>query len=241
MYDAKPKISMQLNALRIIVDRPFVFTDAATSALAPRQTSESRDSCNRAALEITKLVQIFRRHYSLRRINIQAVHLIFTAMLVHVHNACLSDDYEICHAAQRQLEICSQALGEIGQAYKNALRALEVITSIKSSLLLNQRRAMNPWAQLVNQPGFINSMVASGQASSMLPVLSSETHLPRSSGDFSTDSIHGVDFLRGLGLEVPNTSLSGQVLLLEQWPWNSLSAPFGPSNTEEDLPGVNLG
>ncbi|KAJ5378262.1 uncharacterized protein N7496_005671 [Penicillium cataractarum] len=235
------QLHMQLHALRIIVDRPFVLSDAATSALAPDQISESRESCNGAALGITKLVQIFRRHYSLRRVNIQAVHLIFTAMLVHVHNACLSEDYEICHAAQRHLEICSQALGEIGQAYKNALRALEVITSIKSSLLLIQRRAMNPWAELMNQPGFINSMVASGQPQSTVPVLNSEAQLPRSTGDFGTDGLQGVDLLRGLGLEVPNTSLAGQVVLLEQWPWNSLSASLAPSNAEEDLPDVNLG
>lgn len=226
---------MQLNAVRIIVDRPFLLSQSGTSVLAGNEIDKSRESCNGAAFNITKLLQIFRRRYSLRRVNIQAVHLIFTAMLVHVHNACLSEDYEVCETARRHLEICSQALGEIGQAYKNALRALEVITSIKSDLLINQRRLMNPSVGMMGQPTFLNSTVALGQVPSALPLPSSDSSYARPTGDFYGETLYGIDWLRGMGLETQPASLSGQMVLSEQWPWTSFNTPVTTSNAEENL------
>ena len=155
--------SMQYHAVRIIIDHPFAHLPFGADGLSVEDIEKSRECCQDAAFSITRLVQAIRRHFSLRRVNIQAVHLIFTAMLVHVHSAFLSSDYQARDAARRQLEICSQAMGEIGQAYKSALRALEVITSIKSDLLRRERRALTDGLQMFGQPDPFNPATALGQ------------------------------------------------------------------------------
>jgi hypothetical protein len=98
-----------------------------------------RPACTDSAKAISKLLQIYRRLYSFRRINIQAVHLIFTASLIHVLNACEATEPSLKNSAWKDLEVCSQALSEMGKGYKNASRALEVVSGIKSELLKTTR------------------------------------------------------------------------------------------------------
>ncbi|KAJ5958499.1 uncharacterized protein N7479_005649 [Penicillium vulpinum] len=162
------QLHMQFHAVRIIVDQPFAFQQPGPGGLTEENITHSRECCHDAALSITKLLQAIRRHFTLRRVNIQTVHLIFTAMLVHTQSAFLSPDFQIRDTARRQLEICSQALGEIGQAYKNALRALEVITSIKSELLRQEKREFMSGLGVVGQSSSISSMIALGQIPSGL-------------------------------------------------------------------------
>ncbi|CAI7677390.1 unnamed protein product [Penicillium discolor] len=162
------QLHMQFHAVRIIIDQPFAFQVPGLGGLTEENITHSRECCHDAALSITKLLQAIRRHFSLRRVNIQTVHLIFTAMLVHTQSAFLSPDFQMRDTARRQLEICSQALGEIGQAYKNALRALEVITSIKSELLRHERRESTSGLSIIGQSNSISSMIALGQIQSGL-------------------------------------------------------------------------
>jgi len=61
---------------------------------------------------------------------IQIVHLIFTASLIHIYNACTCTGAE-SQTALDDLQFCWQSLGEIGQTYGNATRALEVIILVK--------------------------------------------------------------------------------------------------------------
>ncbi|KAJ5360462.1 hypothetical protein N7517_009653 [Penicillium concentricum] len=157
------QLHMQFHAVRIIVDQPFAFQLPGLGGLTEENINHSRECCHDAALAITKLLQAIRRHFSLRRVNIQTVHLIFTAMLVQTQSAFLSPDFQIRDTARRQLEICSQALGEIGQAYKNALRALEVITSIKSELLRRERRESTTGLSIIGQSSSMSSMIPLGQ------------------------------------------------------------------------------
>lgn len=199
---------MQFHAVRIIVDQPFAFQSAGLGGLTEQNISHSLECCHDAAWSITKLLQATRRHFSLRRVNIQAVHLIFTAMLVHVQSAFLSTEYQIRDTARRQLEICSQALGEIGQAYKNALRALEVITSIKSDLLRRERRESTSGLDAIGQPS-ISSMIALGQISSGL--FSGGPNVPQLWRDnFTDDSVGMVGVSPGIGLD-QSASLSDQI------------------------------
>ena len=58
----------------------------------------------------------------------QAVHLIFTATLIHVFTACAATDPVRSQNAWENLEICCQALSELGLAFKSASRALEVVS-----------------------------------------------------------------------------------------------------------------
>ncbi|KAL1877873.1 hypothetical protein Daus18300_002226 [Diaporthe australafricana] len=58
------------------------------------------------------------------------VHLIFTASLVHVYNACTCSPQE-SQAALDDLQFCCQSLGEIGECYGNATRAIDVVILVK--------------------------------------------------------------------------------------------------------------
>ena len=108
-----------------------------------------RRDCVQAAASVAQLIRIYRRHYTLRRCNVQALHLVFTATLVLVCSACGAlDPYERDNS-WKSLEICTQALEEMGQAFKSAYRALEVITIIKAELIKqaqirSKRRSESP-------------------------------------------------------------------------------------------------
>jgi hypothetical protein len=70
--------------------------------------------------------------------------------LIHVFTACGASDQVRSDVAWKNLEICSQALSEIGLAYRNAARALEVIMGMKSELLRRSRtkaKRHNPWSE----------------------------------------------------------------------------------------------
>lgn len=130
------QLHMQYHTLMILVNRPF-FAATATSLpdVAFTDPMVGRTACTDSARSISKLLQIYRRLYGLRRINIQAVHLIFTASLVHVLNACESVESTLKNSAWKDLEVCQQALSELSKGFQSAARALEVVNGIKNELL----------------------------------------------------------------------------------------------------------
>ena len=136
------QLHMQYHTLMILVNRPFF---AATTATMPdvafSDLSIGRPACTDSARAISKLLQTYRRLYGLRRINIQAVHLIFTASLIHVLNACGAAEPSLRNSAWKDLEACQQALSELGKGFQSAMRALEVVNSIKTELLKATRKS----------------------------------------------------------------------------------------------------
>jgi hypothetical protein len=136
------QLHMQYHTIMILVNRPF-FSASATSIphIAFTDPMVGRPACTDSARSMSKLLQIYRRLYSFRRINIQAVHLIFTASLIHVLNACEATEPSLKNSAWKDLEVCCQALTEMGKGYKNATRALEVISGIKNELLKATRES----------------------------------------------------------------------------------------------------
>ena len=87
--------------------------------------------CVSAAVQIAKLLRLYKMQHSLKRINLQAVHIIFTAALVLIHDVCVRPHVESRQSLQ-ELQFCCHALGEIGQYYGSATRALETIILVKS-------------------------------------------------------------------------------------------------------------
>ncbi|KAH6629422.1 fungal-specific transcription factor [Boeremia exigua] len=134
------QLHMQYHTVMIIVNRPFF---AATIATLPdvafSDLMVGRPACTDSARAIAKLLQIYRRLYGLRRINIQAVHLVFTASLIHVLNACEAADPSIRNTAWRDLEVCQQALCDLSKGYHSASRAWEVVNGIQNELLQAKR------------------------------------------------------------------------------------------------------
>ena len=93
--------------------------------------SLARQKCFQAASAICNLLTTYRRHYGLKRAHIQMVHVIMTAALIHTYYCCLFAGKE-GKGAQELLLTCMQALGEMGQTYRSASRALEMVTSLRN-------------------------------------------------------------------------------------------------------------
>jgi hypothetical protein len=130
------QLHMQYHCVMILVNRPFFAATIATYPdVAFSDPMVGRPACTESARALSKLLHNYRRLYGFRRINIQAVHLIFTASLIHVLNACQATEPSLKNSAWNDLEVCCQALTEMGQGYKNATRALEVVNGIKGELL----------------------------------------------------------------------------------------------------------
>jgi hypothetical protein len=122
---------MQFYAISILLHRPFFSRSVKKSgSLSQLSSNDPRCICISAAQSIIKLLRIYRRQHTLRRTNVHIVHLIFTASLICVYNTCISKGAAAISSGN-DLQFCCQALGEIGQAYQNATRALEVIICIK--------------------------------------------------------------------------------------------------------------
>lgn len=155
------QLHMQYHTLMILVHRPFFAATITTMPdVAFSDPLVGRTSCTDSARSISKLLQIYRRLYGLRRINIQAVHLIFTASLVHVLNACGSVEPSLKNSAWKDLEVCQQALSELSKGFQSASRALEVVNGIKDELLRATRenaKRSSPDSSIMEPDGDVNA------------------------------------------------------------------------------------
>jgi hypothetical protein len=126
------QLHMQFYAVSIFLHRPFFSRRTANSDMSQQQ--QAQRSCVEAAQGMIAMLRMFRKQHTLRQTNVQIVHLLFTAALIHVYNTCSTTDTgsaEEKEKAMEDLQFCCLALGEIGVAWRNATRALEVIICIK--------------------------------------------------------------------------------------------------------------
>ncbi|USP78019.1 putative nitrogen assimilation transcription factor nit-4 [Curvularia clavata] len=137
------QLHMQYHTVMIIANRPFfTATTANLQDVALSDPTVGSKTCTDSAKAITRLLQIYRRLYSFRRINIQAVHLVFTASLIHVLNACEAVEPSLRNSAWKDLEVCQQALCDLSKGYHSATRAREVVTGIQNELLRAKRESI---------------------------------------------------------------------------------------------------
>lgn len=136
--------SMQFYAISILLYRPF-FSRAVTKTgnIHQMDVVDPRTICVSSAQSIIKLLRIYRKQHTLRRTNVHLVHLIFTASLICVYNTCVEKG-PAANSSLADFQFCCQALGEIGQAYQNATRALEVIICIKRDWFNKSRSWSRP-------------------------------------------------------------------------------------------------
>jgi hypothetical protein len=126
-----PTNSLQHQEAIILLYRPFlgkIDYDNSHFSLLP---STARKRCFDAASRIAVLLSSYRQQYGLKRVHIQMVHVTLTAALIHTYycSIIIGEDGK---NAQEFLLTCIQALGEMGQTYRNASRALEIVTSLRS-------------------------------------------------------------------------------------------------------------
>jgi hypothetical protein len=124
----------------ILLHRPLITaTDSAASPpggiVAGEETAAiSSNRCVESADAICDILRLYRDRYGLRRLHHQMVHVAMTAAMIHVYQLCVtSSGTPENQKAQTSFLTCIQALGEMGQTFKSASRALDVVTSLRQS------------------------------------------------------------------------------------------------------------
>jgi len=98
-----------------------------------RGSGHARKMCIQSAVNIAKLLACYKTQYSLRRINSQVVHIAFTAALILVYATVSGIPLESRSDLMSHLDTCCEALSELGEAFGNANRALDVLLATKRS------------------------------------------------------------------------------------------------------------
>lgn len=120
----------------ILLHRPLITPEDVTSdpGLLPGDRVSSLRKCVDSADEICSILVLFRKIYGLRRPHHLMVHITMTASLIHIFQLSVTPlGSSENKTAQRNFLTCIQALGEMGQTYKSASRALDVVTSLRQS------------------------------------------------------------------------------------------------------------
>ena len=135
---------MQFYAISILLHRPFFSQSLSTPHSSPTNGFENpRAICIAAAQSIVRLLRTYRKQHTLRRTNVHIVHLVFTASLICIFNAYSNSNSSDAHSL-KDLQFCCQALGEIGEAFQNSMRALEVVICIKREWLGKMKSMARP-------------------------------------------------------------------------------------------------
>lgn len=120
---------MQYHEVMVFANYPFISTPANGSS---GSTSESRRTCSQSAKAIGALLHLYERLWTLGRLNIQCVHMCFSATLLHLYIACTSDLEDVQQQAISDLDVCCHALSQLSRSWKtNALRALASLARIR--------------------------------------------------------------------------------------------------------------
>jgi hypothetical protein len=87
--------------------------------------------CIKSAVDIAKLLACYKRLYTFRRANIQIVHTAFTAALILVYATVSGIRGRSRDDLKGFLDTCCDALADLGGAFVNANRALDVLLAAK--------------------------------------------------------------------------------------------------------------
>ncbi|EXJ84397.1 hypothetical protein A1O3_05064 [Capronia epimyces CBS 606.96] len=118
----------------ILLHRPLMTAEDITREAVSEASSSSLRKCINSAEEICRILVVFRKVYGLRRPHHHMVHVTMTAALIHIFQLCVWPGGSIPNKeAQKNLLTCIQSLGEMGQTYKSASRALDVVTSLRQT------------------------------------------------------------------------------------------------------------
>ncbi|THX81558.1 hypothetical protein D6D04_04002 [Aureobasidium pullulans] len=129
-------LHMHYALLVIILHRPFCSRYyVQPRPLVGRGPQHAREMCIQSAVDIAKLLVCYKRQYTLRRISNQAVHTTFTAALILVYAVVsgIGIASQFRESLESHLDTTCEALSELGEAFPNANRALDVLLAAKRS------------------------------------------------------------------------------------------------------------
>ncbi|KAG0158221.1 hypothetical protein PDIDSM_5734 [Penicillium digitatum] len=147
-------LHMQYHQIIIFFHRPWL-SKSYIQPRSPRQGPgyhHARRMCVESATAVARLLQLFEKHYTFRRMNNQVVAIIFSAALmllfVTVSSSPMSpgkQDGSPTHPRSTEmvayLNLCFRALDELGQSFDNAKRTRDYLVTLQRRWQANMRRS----------------------------------------------------------------------------------------------------
>lgn len=116
-------------ATRIILHRPHILREAVTVTSLP----DSHLICTESALELCRLVAVYRRDHGIRKLSGTISYCVFTAASILLANST-SPDVKTAAEAKVRLKECCESLGAIGGTWGNASVHLSILRSLGQSI-----------------------------------------------------------------------------------------------------------
>ncbi|KAL4761567.1 transcription factor domain-containing protein [Aspergillus foveolatus] len=146
-------LHLQYHQIVIFTHRPWV-SKSYIQPRAPRQGPgyhHARKMCIESSIAIARLLHIYEKHYTFRRMNNQVVSMIFSAALILLY-VTISTTPLASRTGLEQLEgsssemtaylnLCFRALDELGQSFENAKRTRDFLVSLQRRWQARMRRS----------------------------------------------------------------------------------------------------
>ncbi|KAL4895370.1 fungal-specific transcription factor [Aspergillus ambiguus] len=172
--DTSPKLPhllmlhMQYHQIVIFTHRPWV-SKSYIQPRSPRQGPgyhHARRMCIESSMAIARLLHIYEKFYTFRRMNNQVVAIIFSAALMLLYvtlsnsprpSSSGSDSANNNADMVAYLNLCFRALDELGQSFENAKRTRDFLVSLQRRWQARMRRSGSAVKrQISNRPSMHN-------------------------------------------------------------------------------------
>lgn len=144
------KRSMQYHQIVIFTHRPWVSKNYIQPR-SPRQGPgyhHARRMCIESATTVARILHLYEKHYTFRRMNNQVVSIIFSAALILLYVTISSSPHpakvgETGNNAEMvaYLNLCFRALDELGQSFENGKRTRDFLVSLQRRWQARMRRS----------------------------------------------------------------------------------------------------
>ncbi|EED23338.1 fungal specific transcription factor, putative [Talaromyces stipitatus ATCC 10500] len=184
-------LHMQYYQIVIFFHRPWV----SKSYIQPQNPKQgpghqhARRTCAESATAIARLLRLYEKYYTFRRINNQVVAIIFTAalMLIFVTISMSTQDTGRLRADEKNrqvdmathLNVCFRALDELGQSFENAKRTRDFLVSLQRRWQNHMRKTGGNSKRSIEPPGTRSSRNGEDGSPSVSAAPSSDQSLSR--------------------------------------------------------------
>lgn len=150
---------MQYHQIVIFTHRPWV-SKSYIQPRSPRQGPgyhHARRMCIESATAVARLLRLYEKHYTFRRMNNQVVAIIFSAALMLLY-VTISNSPPPGKPDNRNTEmvaylnLCFRALDKLGQSFDNAKRTRDFLVSLQRRWQARMRRSGSAKRQVTSNP-----------------------------------------------------------------------------------------
>lgn len=164
--------SMQYHQIIIFCHRPWV-SKSYIQPRSPRQGPgyhHARRMCVESATAVARLLHIYEKHYTFRRMNNQVVAIIFSAALMLLFVTVSSSpavpsqpgESHSAHSHNAEmaayLNLCFRALDELGQSFENAKRTRDYLVTLQRRWQTHMHRSGSAAKRPMSSANFLSGV-----------------------------------------------------------------------------------